>query len=74
MKETKGANMKFNFNFNLTGIITLLLVMLSFILIILKAVGATTFSWLQILAPFGLACAMVFIPALILFIWDNFFS
>lgn len=66
--------MKFNFNFNLTGIIVLLLVVLSFILVILKAIGATAFSWLQILAPFGLACAMVFIPILALFILDNFFS
>lgn len=62
------------FNFNLTGIIVLLLIVLSFILVILKAIGATAFSWLQILAPFGLACAMVFIPILVLFILDNFFS
>ena len=66
--------MKFNFNFNLTGIIVLLLVILSFILIILKAIGATAFSWLQVLAPFGLACAMVYLPTLIIFIWDNYFS
>ena len=66
--------MKFNFNFNLTGIIVFLLVVLSFILVILKAIGATAFSWLQVLAPFSLACTMVFIPILALFILDNFFS
>ena len=66
--------MKFNFNFNLTGIIVLLLCLLSFVLVILKAIGATSFSWFLVLAPFGLACAMVFIPILVLFIWDNFFS
>ena len=66
--------MKINFNFNLAGIIVLLLVILSFILVILKAIGATAFSWFQVLAPFGLACAIVCLPALIIFIWDNYFS
>ena len=66
--------MKFNFNFNLTGVIVLLLVILSFILVVLKAIEATAFSWLQVLAPFSLACAIVFLPALIIFILDNYFS
>lgn len=66
--------MKINFNFNLTGIIVLLLVILSFILVILKAIGATAFSWLQVLAPFGLACIIVYLPMLIIFILDNYFS
>jgi len=65
--------MKINFIFHLIEITVLLFVVLSFIFIILKVIGIITFSWFQVLAPFGLACAMVFIPILVLSIFDNFF-
>lgn len=66
--------MKINFNFNLTGIIVFLLVILFFILVILKAIGISTISWLQTLVPLGVVCVLFFFPALIIFIWDKYFS
>ena len=67
--------MKFaNFIFNLIKITVLLFAILSFIFIILKAIGATDYSWFQVLAPSGLVFVMFFLPALIIFVWDNYFS